>query len=51
MILSLNDIVKMNTPIENGVYSGDKLIKKISTSLLAPIKKKEKSETSPDESG
>ena len=45
VILSINDIVKMNTPIEIGVYSGDKLIKKISTSLLAPIKKKEKSET------
>ena len=45
VILSINDIVKMNTPIEIGVYSGDKLIKKIATSLLAPIKKKEKSET------
>jgi len=45
VILSINDIDKMNTPIEIGVYSGDKLIKKISTSLLAPIKKKEKSET------
>jgi cytochrome c oxidase accessory protein FixG len=46
VILSNIDIVKMNTPLEIGVYSGDKLIKKISTSLLAPIKKKEKSETS-----
>ena len=45
VILSINDIVKMNTPIEIGVYSGNKLIKKISTSLLAPKKKKEKSET------
>lgn len=45
VILSMNDIVKMNTPIEIGVYSGEKLIKKILTSLLAPIKKKEKSET------
>ena len=46
VILSKSDIVKMNTPIEIGVYSDDKLIKKISTSLLAPAKKKEKSETS-----
>ena len=46
VILSMNNIVKMNTPIEIGVYSGNELIKKISTSLLAPVKKKEKSETS-----
>jgi len=45
VILSNSDIVKMNTPIEIGVYNGNKLIKKISTSLLAPAKKKEKSET------
>jgi len=45
VILSKSDIVKMNTPIEIGVYSSDKLIKKISTSLLAPAKKKGKSET------
>jgi hypothetical protein len=29
----------MSTPIEVGVYSGDKLIKKVSTSFLAPLKK------------
>jgi len=46
VILSMNNIVKMNTPIEIGVYSGNELIKQISTSLLAPVKKKEKSETS-----
>jgi cytochrome c oxidase accessory protein FixG len=40
VILSENDIVKMNTPIVIGVYNGDILIKKITTSLLAPIKKK-----------
>ncbi|NNG27606.1 MAG: cytochrome c oxidase accessory protein CcoG [Ignavibacteriaceae bacterium] len=45
VILSRSDIDKMNTQIVIGVYSGDKLIKKISTSLLAPAKKKEKSET------
>jgi cytochrome c oxidase accessory protein FixG len=45
VILSTNNIIKMNTPIEIGVYSGNELIKKISTSLLAPVKKKEKSES------
>jgi hypothetical protein len=29
----------MSTPIDVGVYSGDKLIKKVSTSFLAPLKK------------
>jgi cytochrome c oxidase accessory protein FixG len=45
VILSKNKIIGMNTPLQIGVYSGDKLINKISTSFLAPIKKKEKSET------
>ena len=45
VILSTNNIIKMNTPIEIGVYSGNELIKKIFTSLLAPVKKKEKSES------
>lgn len=45
VIISNSDIVKMNTPIEIGVYNGNKLIKRISTSLLASAKKKEKSET------
>ncbi|MGB5894288.1 MAG: cytochrome c oxidase accessory protein CcoG [Ignavibacteriaceae bacterium] len=44
VILSMNDIVKMNTLIEIGVYSGNELIKKISTSFLGPVKKREKSE-------
>jgi hypothetical protein len=30
---------KMNTPIEIGVYDGDKLIKKVQTSFLGPVKK------------
>ena len=44
VIFSMNNIVKMNTPIEIGVYSGNELIKKISTSFLGPVKKREKSE-------
>jgi hypothetical protein len=31
----------MNTPIDIGIYSGDKLIKKVTTSFLAPMKKKD----------
>ena len=30
----------MSTPIQVGVYSGDKLISKVNTSFLAPLKKK-----------
>ena len=41
----------MNTPIEIGVYRGNDLIKIIPTSFLGPVKKREKSETRPDESG
>ncbi len=44
IILSKSNITGMNTPIEVGVYNNEELIKKISTSLLAPLKKKEKSE-------
>jgi cytochrome c oxidase accessory protein FixG len=46
LIISTSDIVKMNTSIKIGVYNGDNLIKKISTSFLGPVKKREKNETS-----
>ncbi len=39
----------MSTPIEIGIYNEDKLIKKVSTSFLAPMKKKHKEETEEDE--
>jgi len=32
------DLKKMNTPIEIGVYNGSKLIKKVKTSFLGPVK-------------
>jgi hypothetical protein len=34
------ELSKMSTPIDVGIYSNDKLIKKVSTSFLAPLKKK-----------
>jgi cytochrome c oxidase accessory protein FixG len=39
ILLPKNELTKMSTPIEIGVYSKDKLIKKASTSFLAPLKK------------
>ena len=39
VLLPINELTKMSTPIDVGVYSGDKLIKKVSTSFLAPLKK------------
>jgi cytochrome c oxidase accessory protein FixG len=44
ILLNKNELKKMNTPLEIGVYDETELIKKISTSFLAPLKKKEKSE-------
>ena len=41
VLLSKNDLSKMNTPLEIGIYDNDKLITKITTSFLAPMKKKE----------
>ena len=41
VLLDKDDIKKMNTPIEIGVYDGDKLIKKVKTSFLGPIEKDE----------
>ena len=39
VLLDKDDIKKMNTPIEIGVYDGDKLIKKVKTSFLGPVEK------------
>ena len=44
VLLDKDDIKKMNTPIEIGVYDGDKLIKKVKTSFLGPVKKDEPDE-------
>ncbi len=39
ILLPKNELTKMSTPINLGVYSGDKLIERVTTSFLAPIKK------------
>lgn len=41
VLLDKSDLKKMNTPIEIGVYDGDKLIKKVKTSFLGPVEKNE----------
>ena len=40
VLLNKSDLKKMNTPIEVGVYDGNKLIKKIKTSFLGPVEMK-----------
>jgi hypothetical protein len=40
-MLDKSNLKKMNTPIEIGVYDGDKLIKKVKTSFLGPVAKNE----------
>ena len=40
ILLPKNELTRMNTPINLGVYSGDKLIERVTTSFLAPMKKK-----------
>jgi len=40
ILLPKNELSKMSTPIDIGIYSDDKLIKKVTTSFLAPMKKK-----------
>ena len=40
VLLPKDELTKMSTPLEIGVYSNTKLIKKVSTSFLAPLKKK-----------
>lgn len=41
VLLPKIELTKMSTPIDIGIYSGNKLIKKVSTSFLAPMKKKD----------
>ncbi len=41
VLLPKSEINRMNVPLEIGVYSNDKLLKKIKTSFLAPVKQKE----------
>jgi hypothetical protein len=40
ILLPKNELSKMSTPIDIGIYHDDQLIKKVSTSFLAPMKKK-----------
>jgi cytochrome c oxidase accessory protein FixG len=42
VLIDKSNIDKMNTPIEIGVYDGDKLIKKVKTSFLGPKEVNEK---------
>jgi cytochrome c oxidase accessory protein FixG len=42
VFLFKGEITKMNTPLEIGVYDNNRLIKIVSTSFLAPMKKKDK---------
>lgn len=39
ILLPKESITKMNTPVEIGIYDGDKLIKKIKTTFLGPVEK------------
>jgi hypothetical protein len=41
ILLPKSELSQMSTPIDIGIYSGDKLMKKVSTSFLAPIKKQQ----------
>lgn len=40
ILLPKSELSNMSTPIDIGIYNGDNLIKKVSTSFLAPLKKK-----------
>jgi cytochrome c oxidase accessory protein FixG len=44
VLMPKEELIKMSTPIDVGIYSNNKLIKKVSTSFLAPLKKKENDE-------
>jgi cytochrome c oxidase accessory protein FixG len=44
VLLPKNELTKMSTPIDIGIYNGDKLIKKVTTSFLAPMKKKDEAD-------
>lgn len=39
ILLPKESLTKMNTPVEIGIYDGDKLIKKIKTTFLGPVEK------------
>jgi cytochrome c oxidase accessory protein FixG len=41
VLIPKTEIDRMNIPLEIGVYSGDKLLSKVKTSFLAPVRKKE----------
>jgi cytochrome c oxidase accessory protein FixG len=41
VLINKNDLTKMSTPIDIGVYDDDQLITKVTTSFLAPMKTKE----------
>lgn len=43
VLLPKDELKKMNTSFEIGIYDGNNLIKKVTTSFLAPLKKKEES--------
>jgi len=49
VLLPKNELTKMNTPIDIGIYDGDKLIKKVTTSFLAPMKKQQTEENEDEE--
>jgi len=49
VLLPKTELTKMNTPIDIGIYNGDKLIKRVTTSFLAPLKKKHIEESEEDE--
>ena len=40
VLLPKSEIDRMNIPLEIGVYSGEKLLSKVKTSFLAPVRKK-----------
>lgn len=42
VLISKSDLMKMNTPIEVGVYTGNRLLKSVSTSFLGPKPLEEK---------
>ena len=44
VLLDKTSLKRMNTPIEIGVYDGNKLIKKVKTSFLGPVEKDEPDE-------
>ncbi|MBT8378327.1 MAG: cytochrome c oxidase accessory protein CcoG [Ignavibacteria bacterium] len=43
LLLPKENLKKMNTPVEIGIYDGTNLIKRVKTSFLAPLKKNEES--------